>query len=188
MHKIVVPEEMFLHAAVLDAFDHRGMVQFVGEDDQAGQKLSQRRERRVVGDVAGGEQERRFLAVQVGEFALELHVIVRSAGDVAGAARTGARGVDRLVHGGEHLRMLAHAEIVVAAPDGNRPPVGVGIEVCPGIATTVADNVGEDAIPSFTPQPGKGVTQTALVRKGHDSSLLRRVSRPVIHVSHRLEP
>ena len=39
------------------------------------------------------------------------------AGDVAGAAGAGAGAVDRLVHGGDHGGMLAHAEIVVGAPD-----------------------------------------------------------------------
>ena len=39
------------------------------------------------------------------------------AGDVAGAAGAGAERRDRLRHRREHGRMLAHAEIVVRAPD-----------------------------------------------------------------------
>ena len=87
---------------------------------QPGQELDERRQRRVVGHVGGREEQRRLLAVQVGELGLELDVIVGGAGDVARAARAGADGVDRLVHGGEHGRVLAHAEIVVGAPDGDR--------------------------------------------------------------------
>ena len=55
--------------------------------------------------------------MQVGEFRLELHQGVMGARDVAGAAGAGAdpgRGLD---HGADHLRVLAHAEIVVGAPD-----------------------------------------------------------------------
>ena len=110
---------MLLAAAVADAFDHRGVVLLVGEDHAAGDQLDQRRQRRVVGDVGGREEQRRFLAVQVGELVLELDVIVGGAGDVARAAGAGADGVDRLVHGGDDGRMLAHAEIVVGAPDGD---------------------------------------------------------------------
>ena len=87
---------------------------------QPGKHACQRRQRRVVRDVARREQQRRFLAVQIGELALQLDVEVGGAGDVARAARAGAGGVDRLVHGGEHLRVLAHAEIVVGAPDRDR--------------------------------------------------------------------
>ena len=105
--------------AVADAGDHRGVVLLVGEDDGARQQLGERRQRRVVGDVGRGEEQRRFLAVQVGELGLELHVIVGRAGDVARAAGAGADRVDRLVHGGDHGRVLAHAEVVVGAPDGD---------------------------------------------------------------------
>ena len=66
---------------------------------QPGSSLTRVDERRVVGNVGGGEEKRGFLAVQVGELALELDVIVGGAGDVARAAGAGAHGVDRLVHG-----------------------------------------------------------------------------------------
>ena len=82
-----------------------------------GRILCQGRQRRLVGHIAGGEQQRRFLAVQVGQLALQLDVIVGGAGDVARAAGAGAGLVDGLVHGVEHDRVLALAEIVVGAPD-----------------------------------------------------------------------
>ena len=41
------------------------------------------------------------------------------AGDVAGAAGAGAHRASRLVHGVDHGGVLAHAEIVVGAPDGD---------------------------------------------------------------------
>jgi hypothetical protein len=48
--------------------DHRGVVEFIRKDDAARQHLGQRGERRLVRDIAGGEQQRAFLAVQVGQF------------------------------------------------------------------------------------------------------------------------
>jgi hypothetical protein len=59
-----------------------------------GSSNGQRRERCPVRHVAGGEEQRGFLAMQVGEFALEQDMIVVGAGDVAGAAGTGAAAVD----------------------------------------------------------------------------------------------
>ena len=104
-------------AAMADAGDHRGVVELIGEDDQARQDLLQRRQRRLVGDVAGGEQQRGLLAVQVGQLGLEFDVIVGGAGDVARAARARAGLVDGPVHGLDDDRVLALAEIVVGAPD-----------------------------------------------------------------------
>ena len=55
--------------------------------------------------------------MEIGEFGFELHQRMMGAGDVAGAAGAGADPGCGLDHGADHLRMLAHAEIVVGAPD-----------------------------------------------------------------------
>ena len=83
------------------------------------QSRAERAERREVGDVAGGEKQRRILAVEVRQLGLQEHVLVRRPGDVARAVGAGPIAVDRLVHGREHLGMLTHAEMVVRAPDGD---------------------------------------------------------------------
>src|SRR3954466_3740969 len=46
--------------------------------------------------------------------------------DVARTSRSGPVLVDRAVHGVQHLRVLGHTEVVVAAPDGHLPPGAVG--------------------------------------------------------------
>ena len=46
-------------------------------------------------------------------------MVVVGAGDVARAARARTALVDGRVHGGDDVRVLAHAEIVVGAPDGH---------------------------------------------------------------------
>ena len=109
----------FSQRGVADALDHAGVVQASDRMTQPGSRAPSVRERRPVRDVARGEEQRRRLAVQVGELALEQHVVVGGAGDVAGAAGAGAAAVDRLVHGREHRRVLPHAEVVVRAPDGD---------------------------------------------------------------------
>src|SRR5690606_21206659 len=73
----------------------------------------------LVGQVAGSEDERRFLLMEGGGLAFEQHVVVIGAGDVPGAARARAAALERLVHCGQHRGVLTHAEIVVRAPDGH---------------------------------------------------------------------
>ena len=91
--------------------------QRVRQDQAIRHQLRERRDAGLVGDIAGGEDQRRFLAVQVGELALKLDQRMIIAGDVAGAAGAGAHPGRGLDHGADHLGMLAHAEIVVGAPD-----------------------------------------------------------------------
>ena len=55
--------------------------------------------------------------MQVGELALKLDQRMIGAGDVAGATRAGAHPRCGLDHGADHLGVLAHAEVVVGAPD-----------------------------------------------------------------------
>src|SRR5262249_10941917 len=66
--------------------------------------------------ISRGEYERRLLAVQIGQFALELDQRVIVAGDVAGAAGAGAHAGRCLHHGPGHARMLPHAAIIVGTP------------------------------------------------------------------------
>ena len=147
--QIVVAPDHLLAAAVADAGDHGGVVLGVREDDEPRQQLAQGRQRGVVGDVGGGEQQRRLLAVQIGQLGLELDVIVGGAGDVARAAGARAGRVDRLVHGGEHGRMLAHAEVVVGAPDGDRPGAAAHIVAGGGKTAAIAPDVGEHPVAAF---------------------------------------
>ena len=113
---VVMGEDVLLGTAAADSFDHRGVIRRVGEDDAIGQPRRERAEGRPVRHIARGEQQRRLLAVQLGELAFEADVIVVGAGDVAGAAGAGAATVERFVHRRDHSRVLAHAEIVVRAP------------------------------------------------------------------------
>ena len=80
---------------------------------------------------------------RLGKLALEFDVIVGRAGDIARSAGACADEVDRLVHRGENLGMLAHAEVVVRAPyrDG---VCGIALEhVCLGERAAAALYIGE---------------------------------------------
>jgi hypothetical protein len=134
---------------VADALDHRSVVPGIGEDDDAGDLRTERAERRPVGDIAGGEEKGRFLVVQVRKFALQQHMVMIRAGDVAGTAGAGATLVDRELHRFGDLRMLAHAEIVVRAPYGDFLRTRSGMAYRPGKTPATAFQIGEDTVTAF---------------------------------------
>ena len=172
MVEVVVAEHALLAARALDPGDHRGVVEFVGEDHAAGKQLAERRQRRLVRDVARREQQRAFLAVEVGELGLELDVIMGVAADVAGAARAGADLVQRVFHRLDHGRMLAHAEIVVGAPDGDRLGAVVAAEaVGVGELALGAQDIDEDAIAAFVVKAVDRGLEDAVVIQGLEPSL-----------------
>jgi hypothetical protein len=55
--------------------------------------------------------------MQVGKLALQLYERVIGPGDIARASRAGPHPGCGFDHGANDLRMLAHAEIIVGAPD-----------------------------------------------------------------------
>ena len=152
MLDVVVAEDVLLAAAMADALDHRGVVLLVGEDHEARNEALQGGERRIVGDIGRGEEERCFLAVQIGKLGFELDVIMGGAGDVARAARAGADRVDRLMHGGEHHRVLAHAEIVVGAPHRHVAGAFAGELIGGGVGPAAALQLGKDPVAAFAVQ------------------------------------
>ena len=72
MLDIIVPEYPSVRAGTPDALDHRSMIQLIGIYDEAGQDLSQRRECRLIRDIAGREQQGACLAVQLSQFTFQI--------------------------------------------------------------------------------------------------------------------
>jgi hypothetical protein len=106
--------------------------------------------------------------MQVRQFLLQRHMVVGGAGDIACAAGPGARAVDGALHGVEHRRVLAHAQIIVAAPDGD-PPLGSA-----GLAqqrmwecAAQAQDVHEDAITPLGPQSVEGLAEPVIIVHRH---------------------
>ena len=163
MRHVVVAEHLALATGLADAFDHRIVVERVRQDQAIRNKPGDGRNAGLVGDIARGEQQRRFLAVQVGKFLFELHQRVMGAGDVAGAAGAGSdpgRGLD---HGADHLGMLPHSEIVVRAPDHD---IARPFRAMPHRIREAARNslqIGENPVAPLVMQAAEGGTEELAV-------------------------
>ena len=119
MRDVIVPEDRLFDPRHADAGDDRGVVHRVRQDQHVGKLRRQRRQAGLVGDIAAGEGQGAFLAVERRQLGLELDKRVAGAGNVAGAAGAGAVARRGVLHGGDDVGVLAHAEIVVGAPDGD---------------------------------------------------------------------
>ena len=93
-------------------------------------------------------------------------MIMGVAADVAGAARAGADLVQRVFHRLDHGGMLAHAEIVVRAPDGDRlgPVAAEAMRI--GEAALGAQDIDEHAIAAFFMQAVDRGSEDAVVIQG----------------------
>ncbi len=158
-----MPEDPAHRAGVPDASDHRGMVEGVGIDLAARQQRAQGLQGCLVGDVARSEDERRFLGVQLREFALERHMQGVGAGDIARAAGARALGGDGGLHGLEHHRMLAHGEVVVAAPHGDVARLAVLVEARAREGADDALEFDEDSVAALVAQALEMVREKSLV-------------------------
>src|SRR6266404_6501333 len=95
------------------------MVCRIGKDDAVGNLPGQRRNSRLIGHVSRREEQRSLLAVEIGKLILLEHVVMAGPRNVARPARAGSDPIESLMHRCEDCRMLAHAQIIVGAPDGN---------------------------------------------------------------------
>ena len=93
--------------------------------------------------------------MQLSDFALQLDERVIGPGNVAGAAGTGAHAGRRFDHGADHLRVLAHAEVIVRTPDHDRARA---VRRTPGrVGKTPRDalEIGKHTVAPFLVQAGK---------------------------------
>ena len=144
--EVVVAENRLVAARLAHALDHRIVVQRIGEDQAVGDQLGDGRDAGLVRNVARGEDEGRLLAVEIGEFRFEVHDGVAVAGDVAGAAGAGAEAPGGFHHGAGHVPVLAHAEIVVGAPDRDGPGPRGAVPDRIGKPAGQSLDIGEDAV------------------------------------------
>ena len=182
MREIVVAEDFLLAAGLAHALDHRIVVVGIRQDQDVRNQFGEGRDAGLVGDVTRGKDQCGFLAVQVGEFGLELDQRVIGAGDVAGAAGAGAHAGRGLDHGADDLRMLAHAEIVVGTPDDDFARAFRGMP--DGLREPAGDplQIREHAIAPLVMQTVQGGIEKGLVVHGFRESCrgpsrVRRVGR-----------
>jgi len=69
--RVAVAKDVLLGTAVANAGNHRGVVQRIREHDRPRHLARQGRQGGVVGDIAGGEDQCRLAAVQIGDLVLE---------------------------------------------------------------------------------------------------------------------
>ncbi len=163
MRHVAVTEDLPLAAGLANAFDHRIVVERIGKNEAVGNELCDGRNAGLVGDVARGEEQGCFLAVEVGKFMLELHQGMMGAGDVAGASGAGADAGCGLDHRANHLWVLAHAEVVVGAPDDD--VAGAFRRMPHRMRETAGDafQIGKDSIPPFVVEAIEGGTEKLAV-------------------------
>ena len=172
MREIVVAENLLVASGLADALDHRIVVVGVRQDQAVRNELGDGRDAGLVRDIARGEHQRRRLAVQVGELALKLDQRMIGAGDVAGAAGAGPHARRGLDHGADHLGVLAHAEIVVGAPDHDlaRALRARARSAC-GKAAGDALQIGKHPVAPLVPQAAQGVGEKRIVFHGNSRPL-----------------
>jgi hypothetical protein len=88
--------------------------------------------------------------VEIGEFGLQQHMAMGGAGNVARTAGAGTGDIHRLVHGRHDGRMLAHAQVIVGAPNGDLARLGDSVAVKrPREPAGQALQIGENSITAF---------------------------------------
>ena len=153
MRDIVVAEDLLFHPRLAHALDHRGMVELVREDEAVRHQPGDGRDRRLVRNEARGEDQRRFLAVEVGERSLEFDQRPVRARDIARPAGTDAELGGNILHGRDHRRVLAHAQIVVRTPDGDLARIVGAVAIDRGGEMPGHPfEIGKDAVALLCPQ------------------------------------
>src|SRR6266851_10484804 len=94
--------------------------------------------------------------MQVGKLMLQLDQGMIGPGDVSRAAGAGAEAPCRRHHGPDHLRVLAHPEIIVRAPDHHLAPTVRRVPDSVRETTSDALKIREDAIALLIPQLAQG--------------------------------
>ena len=165
MGDVVVAEDPAHGAGVADAGDHRGVVERVGVELAARQQRAQRLQRRLVGDIARGEDAGR-LPCRAGRRARARarHAACWCRRCCACRRRPSPGRRSARLHGLDHGRMLAHGEIVVAAPHGDvARRLAVAMQAGARKGADDALQLGEDAIAALVVQAAQMAGEECLV-------------------------
>src|SRR6185503_7064279 len=142
------------------------MIVLVRQNSAVGDKLGYGRYAGQVRHVAGGEDKCRLLAMQIGELALKLEEGVTGPGYIARAAGAHTKPDCGLYHGADHLRVLAHSEVIVGAPDNDFATACR--RVADGVRKTAGDalEVGKHAVAPFVSQTVQSAGEIRVIVHG----------------------
>src|SRR5262245_37138925 len=99
--------------------------------------------------VAGSEDERRLLAMQIGQLSFKLDQRVIGPSNIARAAGAHTKTACSFHKRADHLRMLSHSKIIVRAPDNDFTPAFRRMVDGVGKAARNALEVGEHSVAPF---------------------------------------
>ena len=108
--------------------------------------------------------------------ALEQDMAMVGSRDIAGAASTSAAALGRLFHRGDHLGVLAHAEIVVGTSDGHVLNTVFSVADRLRELARLAFEIGKDAVATFVMQAIQRIAEKCFEIHGHTRSS-RRIRR-----------
>ncbi len=160
---VVVPEPLHGGAGELGAGEQR-VVGVLVEDDEV-VAVEQAADGADVGDVAGGEHQRGFPLVELGQLGLEGAVEVEGAVEEAGAGDPGAVPTGGRLGGFDHLRVVREAQVVVGA----EVDVVVALDGEPGLRGAL-DRLVVRPVARFLGQPvvgQPGVRLEAVAKEAH---------------------
>ncbi len=161
--RVVMLEDPLLRPRMANPFDHRVVVEFVRIEDAAGQLFAEGRQGGHVGHIARGEKQRPALPVQAGQFLFQHHMVMIRTRYVSCAAGTGAAFVDRLDHGVAHQIVLAHAEIIVRAPDRHILQRIAFVMHCVGKGPGLALQIGENPVAALILQAAQALAEITVI-------------------------
>ncbi len=163
LREIVVAADLLGAASRTHAFDHRIVIVRIGQDQAVRKELADRRDARMVGHVARRENERRLLAMQVRKFSFQLDQSPVRARNIARSASARPHRARGSAHRSDDLRVLAHAKIVVGAPDHDIPLAARAVPERIGKLSHFALQVSEDAIAALTFQSSNGRLESPII-------------------------
>src|SRR5207302_113534 len=87
---VIMAPDQLVATGVPHAFDHRVVIELIGDDQAVGDELRDRRDAGQVRHITGGEHERGGFAVQISQLPLELDEGMIGPGDIARSTGPGA--------------------------------------------------------------------------------------------------
>src|SRR5882757_5587091 len=156
MPNIVVAPNLPGTASGTHAFDHRIVIERIGQDQAIRKEPGHRRDARMVGHVARSENKRRLLAMEISKLGLQLHQSPIRTRNIARSARARTHPARGGAHRFDYLWVLAHAKIIVRAPDHDIPLAAWAVPERMGELSHLALQVGEDAVATLPFQSSNG--------------------------------